>query len=164
MEQTPGGLYGGPQQAQPDQLQGGVMMQGIPARGMLEEGMTMEVGSEHLRALTSSQSVPLVVAQQSSGDVVVPVAQEEKKKRKRRSQLEGLEAIGVVTRWACPREPGKKDAQRTMPMSCKQCGGKGCTLMVYPANNKAEELVWVIERNDNGSRSAPRLHHSVFLS
>jgi hypothetical protein len=152
MEQAPGGLYGGPQQAQPDQLQGGVMMQGMSvARGMLEEGMTMEVGSEHLRALAAAQSVPMVVAQQSAGDVVVPVAQEEKKKRKRRTQLEGLETTSVVTRWACPREPGKKDAQRTMPMSCKQCGGKGCTLQVYHANNKAEELVWVIERNENGS-------------
>jgi len=111
------------------------------------------VGPEHGGMFVPS--VDMVQQQQPAQQPPPPGAMtpqdEGAKKRKRRTQREKLETMTVTTRWACPRDPSRKDRGPGPMTSCRLCGGRGCPLVVYACNNKAEEFCFVVERNENGS-------------
>jgi hypothetical protein len=75
------------------------------------------------------------------------------KKRRRRSQK--METVIVKSRWACPRDANARArGPQSQMLHCVKCGGQGCDMKVFCGNNKAEEFVFVLSRNDNGSRYA----------
>ncbi len=78
-------------------------------------------------------------------------AEQREKKKRRRSQK--LETVIVKSRWACPRDANARArGPQSQMLHCVKCGGQGCDMKVFCGNNKAEEFVFVLSRNDNGSR------------